>query len=408
MSKGQNSKLFTKNLYLTYLIQVLIVSCLTLLSTVIPLWLSDRFNADSAEIGLVLGLSGISTIIARPFMGFALDRWGRKKILYVSIFLFGAINFLYIFAGSLFTISLIRFFQCIPYAASTTAIITIATDMLPEERQGEGLSYFTTSTTIPLAVGPTLGLALYNINWAYPFIFSGSIGFVCLIAAFMVRIPDFKPAPKKFSVQSLFNKGVAIIALIATISFSALPGLFSYMAFYGKEISLNLELIGFIYASYAASLLLTRILGAKIINRQDPKISGVISLTFYVFGVFIIGVWRNIVGTVFGAFIMGMGAGIILPTLLMMALNLAPDKRGLCNALVYGGIDVANSLGSILFGTIAKFYGSYGTTYIVFSGFELIGLVLFWFFTIPNYEKLRQNGNQASQLIVKQPVRDEQ
>ncbi len=395
MIDKNKTRLINKDFIIAFIMQVLIVTCLTLMTTVVPLWMTSRFNADSANIGLVIGISGISPIVARPFMGYLLDRWGRKRILYISVLLFGAINFLYVFAKSPYTVLLIRFIQLIPFAASTTAVVTIATDIIPQNRRGEGLSYFTTSTTLPLAIGPSIGYALYKINWTLPFILAGSIGLVCFIASFFLTVPEYEPSSEKYSFKSLFEKKVVIIALIAGLSFSALPGIFSFISLYGEQLAVNLDLIGYVYTSYAASLLLTRLIGAKVIDKKDPKISGVIALLLLIAGLILISVSNQLVGLFIGAFLAGAGAGIILPTLLMMAINIAPTKRGICNSMVYGGLDVSNSLGASVFGFLAKAFNDYSCSYLAFSGIELIALGIFLFATLPQYRKqMHANSEQ--------------
>jgi predicted MFS family arabinose efflux permease len=387
MKPKNNTKLINKDFVIAFIIQVLIVTCLTLMTTVVPLWMSSKFNSDTADIGFVVGLSGISTIIARPFMGFLLDRWGRKKILYISTFIFGIINFLYIFSTSSTMVLLIRFIQLVPFAASTTAIVTIATDIIPEDKRGEGLSYFTTSTTLPLAIGPSLGYALYKIEWMMPFILSGCVGILCFVASFFLKVPKHEVSTEQYSFKSLFEKKVLIIALISALAYMALPGIFSFVTLYGQKLNINLDHIGNVYTSYAATLLLSRLIGAKIIDKKDPKISGVIALLLLAFGLILIGFSRHLFGLCAGAALLGAGAGIILPTLLMMAINIAPTKKGICNSMVYGGLDVSNSLGASLFGYLTKLFNDFSVSYLVFSGIEWLALGLFLFATLPQYRQ---------------------
>jgi predicted MFS family arabinose efflux permease len=74
----------------------------------------------------------------------------------------------------------------------------------------------------------------------------------------------------------------------------------------------------------------------------------------------------------------------------MMAINMVPEKRGVCNAMVYAGIDVASSIGASIFGVVANFVGKYSPSYMVIAGLELAGLVVFLAFTMPLYKKAIQ------------------
>jgi MFS family permease len=391
MDQEKKPKLLTKDFLFIFFLDLFFATGFGLLAAVIPLWLSDRFKADSSTIGLILGLSGIGTLIFRPFMGYAIDRWGRKNILHLALFLFGILNFCFLFAQNLLAILIIRFIQCIPFAAVTTCNVTIATDFMPAERRGEGFSYFTAAATLPMAIGPAIGLLLFKANWYWAFFGAGLLGLLCFILSLLIKIPLYKHQFKKLSIQSLFKKELLFISLIVAVGTSVVPGLASFLALYAKEISLNLDFLGVILFCYAICLFIVRVSGAKFINRVNPRISGCVALILLGIGVFIIGISHEIIGIAIGAILMGFGSGIMLPTMLMIASRIAPDNRGVSNSMVFLGSDIAQIIGSYGFGTIAKLVGSYGNSYIVFSGIEIIGLLIFLRFTIPHYEKDRKS-----------------
>ena len=276
MDQEKKSKLITKNFVLVFIIDVLFASCLSLLNVVIPLWLSESFHADSGDIGVVLGLSLASTIVFRPFMGYAVDHWGRKKILYLSIILFGALNFFYLFAQNMWVVLIIRFVQSIPFAAYTISIVTLATDTMPSDRRGEGYSIFTAASTIPLAIGSASALLLYEIKWLLPFIAAGSVGLLCLIISLFIKFPKFELKKTSFSFKNLLNKKIALITVIGAISCSIIPGVLSYLSLYAKEISLNLNYLGIVITCYAVTVFIVRMFGGADIKYNKSK-----SLRFY-------------------------------------------------------------------------------------------------------------------------------
>ena len=387
MAPTKSSKLITKDFVIAFIMQALNVTCFSIFNAVIPIWMTDKFSSNPAEIGLVIGLAGLSPIIARPFMGHLLDRFGRKRILQITVIFGGVLSLILTLAKDPTTILILRFVQLIPFVATSTALATIASDVVPEDRRGEGLSYFTTSTTLPFAFGPSIGLSLYESNWLYPFYAAAAIGVISLLATFFFKLPKFEPVTKKFSLKATLDKRILITAAISAVAFMALPTIFSFIALYGEEISLNPDRIGLVYTSYAASLLITRLVGAKTIDKKDPKFSGISSFVFLIFGLATISLARSIFWMMVGGFLVGAGLGIIFPTLLMMAINMVPEKRGVCNAMVYAGIDVASSVGASIFGVVANMMGRYSPSYLVIAGLELAGLGIFLFVTMPKYNK---------------------
>jgi MFS family permease len=384
----KKSKIFTKNLLILFFIQMAIFSSLSLTGSIFPYWLSNQFNISPYKVGLILGLVGVSMILSRPFMGYLVDKFGRKNMLIISLFLFALTNFLYIRVNNINAVLVIRFFQGIPFTLSTTAISTLASDLIPEDRRGEGLSYFSISSTVSLGIGPSIGFAFYAISWMRPFITSIAICFLSLFISFLIREPDqLKVNAYKYSMKSIFEKRILIISLVGAISFMAMPSIFSFIAFYAKELNIYLSNIGLIFSFYAVGLLLIRLFGARIIEKKSPAFSGSLSIILLAIGLLVISLSRSLVSLLIGSLIVGAGSGTILPTLLTMALNIAPEKKGICNALIFGGLDLANSAGLLLFGAIVGKTDDYSFTYLVFAFFEIIALMIFLFITIPYYKR---------------------
>lgn len=382
--------LFNKNFILAFIIQVMNVFCFSIFGTVFPLWITDKFNVNSAEVGLILGLSGISSILTRLIVGYLLDRIGRKIILQVGLIISSGTILLFLLLNNPLFVFILRFVQIIPLVAASTALITIVTDTIPVNRRGEGLSYFTSSTTLPLAIGPFIGFALYHVKWNYPFIVASGIGLISFFMSFFFSSTSYVIEKDEHTKSFPFEKNVALPTIITTVAFLSLPAIFSFVALYAKEVSIKISHVGYVYTSFAASMLITRLIGAKTIDNKAPKSTGVLGFLFLICGLIFISVLKNLLGLMAGSFLVGAGTGILFPMLLMMSINMAPDKKALCNAMVYGGIDIANIVGPMVFGVITNTFQSYGLAYLSIALIEIFGLVIFLKGAIPKYQKIIQ------------------
>src|SRR5690606_29983883 len=125
----------------------------------IPLFVKELGGSDSL-IGIVVGVFTFSALIVRPYAGHALESKGRGFVYLFGLFLFvvsiGGLSII----TSIFLLMLLRIIQGLGWGFSTTAGGTIATDIIPPKRRGEGLGYFGLSGNIALAFGPSLGLLL--------------------------------------------------------------------------------------------------------------------------------------------------------------------------------------------------------------------------------------------------------
>ena len=77
-----------------------------LLTPLLPLYLSEDFNASKDVIGLVLSGYTLTALLVRPFSGFVVDSFPRKKVLLVSLFLYFLFFGTYLLASSLLLFAL--------------------------------------------------------------------------------------------------------------------------------------------------------------------------------------------------------------------------------------------------------------------------------------------------------------
>ncbi|NAZ18190.1 MFS transporter, partial [Glutamicibacter soli] len=86
------------------------------------------------------------------------------------------------FVTSIAFLFMMRIVQGIGWGFSTTATGTIATDLIPPKRRGEGMGYFGLSGNIALAFGPSLGLTLVDvITFPQLFLICASGGLIAFI-----------------------------------------------------------------------------------------------------------------------------------------------------------------------------------------------------------------------------------
>ena len=110
-----------------------------LLTPLLPLYLSETFGTTKDTIGLVLSGYTLLALIMRPFSGFMVDSFPRKKVLLVCLCVYSIIFTSYLAAGSLVLFAIFRTIHGGPFGASTVANNTVAIDVLPSSRRSEGI-----------------------------------------------------------------------------------------------------------------------------------------------------------------------------------------------------------------------------------------------------------------------------
>lgn len=125
-----------------------------------------------------------------------------------------------------------------------TATATIVTQVIPATRKGEGIGYFSMSSTLAMAIGPFIGLYMsQHLSFQIIFIFCLAIGGISLIIAFLLFVPALEVSTKTsvvkgFKLSNYFEPNALPIAIITLMVAFCYSGVLSYINFYAIEIDL--------------------------------------------------------------------------------------------------------------------------------------------------------------------------
>ena len=186
-STMQAEKIWTKDFVLVCLANFFIFLGFQMTLPTLPLFIKELGGSDQL-IGVIVGVFTFSALLFRPYAGHALETKGRQFVymLGLSIFVLSVGSFAFI--TSIGFLILMRIVQGIGWGFSTTATGTIATDLIPPRRRGEGMGYFGLSGNLALAFGPALGLTLAGvISFTSLFLICAGSGLVAVCLSSVIR-----------------------------------------------------------------------------------------------------------------------------------------------------------------------------------------------------------------------------
>src|SRR5690625_646948 len=147
-----------------------------------------------------------------------------------------------------------RVVQGIGFGFSTTATGTIATDIIPPKRLGEGMGYFGLSGNLALAIGPVLGLSLVGvITFPTLFLLCGLLGLIALILSSRIRYKEVEASPhKSLTIKfDIFEKSAIQPALLLFFITFTFGGIASFLPLYATEKGIaGMELYFLVYAIF--------------------------------------------------------------------------------------------------------------------------------------------------------------
>lgn len=362
-----------------------------LLTPLLPIYLDRQFNADKDLIGLVLSGYVVATLLVRPFSGFIVDTFNRKKVLVLCFFFFFICFTGYIGAGTLLMFAIVRTLHGIPFGASTVANSTVAIDVTPSSRRNEGIGYYGLSNNLAMATAPSVGIWIYHStdNFSLLFWLSLILAFAGFLCSTRVKLPKEREPVKGKRKVSLdhFFLGRAWLLAINILFFGLCWGVMSnYVAIYGRDTLGITDGTGVFFMILSGGLVVSRLIGNKALRKgrmTNNAYRGVIlsSIGYALFAV-IHQEWAYYMAAMF----IGLGNGQMYPAFLNMFVCMGRnDQRGTANSSILISWDLGMGMGILLGGFIAEYIGFTAAFYVV-AAMQLVGTFLFIFATRKFFE----------------------
>ncbi len=139
-----------------------------ILSFVLPIYGKD-LGASALEIGGFFSALSVVPVIVRPFLGRALDRWGRRPFLMVGLFSHAVAMVVFSISGTIILLTVARFVQGLGTAFLWITAYTIVADKAKETGRGYDFGLIDEAANRGAIIGTTIGfvaiLTLSNMEW---------------------------------------------------------------------------------------------------------------------------------------------------------------------------------------------------------------------------------------------------
>lgn len=362
----------------------------------IPVYLKDHFQAGDFKIGLVTGLFAVSAIVSRVLAGRP-----SMKARTVFLLLLGVSVTLLATAGSYWCTAYwqylaARILNGFGFGIASTMLPTMASNLIPLKRMGEGMGYFGFSNTLGLSLGPVFGMFLL-LQYGYGMLtFTASLVllliFPLILGVFRKRLQEKETVhsgvkggkssnrfPKKLLLPFFLN-------LLLSITYS---GLIGFIALFGVEKNIQSATVFFLVQS--AAVLFIRPFAGKLFDRKGPASTLVPGGILIMAGLIVLSYSGGTALLSLSAVVYGCGYGIIQPSIqAWMIKEVAAEERGLANGMFFNSIDLGVALGSALLGMVAA-----GVGYAMMYRLSALFMVLFILITVISVRQKRASKVEA-------------
>lgn len=129
------------------------------LAFVLPIYGRD-LGASALEVGAFFSAFSVVPVLVRPFLGRALDRWGRRPFLLAGLVGYLAAVLAFAFASSVWMLTVARFVQGIGSAFLWLTAYTMVADLAAATGRGLNFGLIDESTNRGMIIGAVAGFAV--------------------------------------------------------------------------------------------------------------------------------------------------------------------------------------------------------------------------------------------------------
>ena len=391
------SLLRNKNLHVIFSITFIAVMGVASLTPAFPK-IAHELRLTKTEVGLLISVFTFPGIFLTPVMGVVADRWGRKKVLIPSLFLFAIAGFGGFLFHSFHVLLILRFFQGLGAASLGSLNTTLVGDFFKGKDRPNAMGYNASVLSLSTASFPLIGGALASIAWYYPFLLPLFAIPVGLFVILKLDEPEITKAPNfliylKAVSKSILRREVVAIFILGILTFIILYGAFlSYLPFLlNQEFGLSSAQIGIVLSLSS----LTTAIFATQVGRLTNKFGSLSLLKAAFILYFLINILipniHHLYFLLIPVLLFGTAQAFNIPSLQTVLANLAPDQqRGVFMSLNGMVLRIGQTLGPLVIG-IGFTFGEVKGAYYLAAGVALFGVLLL--FSMLSNERINQPGH---------------
>ncbi len=379
-------RLWTKDFIVVSVTNFLIYLVFFLLMVIMASYAVDKYRASTGIGGLVSGIFIIGILIGRLGTGRIIEDVGSRKVLITGTLLYIITSALYFAAINLPLLILMRFLHGFAFGVANTATGTIAAQIIPRGRHGEGIGYYTMSQILATALGPYLGIVLsQRVDFTMIFLIASIVAAISFAISFVVSRPTHKTTKqvqaksvKRFHISEFLEFRVIPISIIVMIVGFGYSVVLSFLSLYSRQLHLE-KAASFFFLVYAMVVIVSRPFSGRFLDTKGANFVVYPCLVFFAIGMLVLSQANHGITLLVSGAIIGLGYGNFLSCGQAISVkSTSPNRFGLATATYYMFLDVGFGVGPYLFGSLVPITG-YRGLYFVMAMVIFATIILYYF-----------------------------
>ncbi len=389
------ANLWTKDFIVTTVSNFLVYLIYYFLIAITATHAMNVLHATASQAGLATGLFILGGLVSRLTAGRIIKAVGHKRLLILGVLIYLVTSLLYFLAASMPILFVVRFLHGLGFGTSAAATGTIAAELLPEERKGEGIAYYGLSMTLAAALGPLAGVFL-NQHTSFTVILMCCSGLtvVCLFVSLFVKLPKgfagsvpanapaaAPTAKPKTSIHDFIEKKAVPISVVTFFITFAYSSILAFMTKFAESSGIPglVAASGAYFLVYSLFVLLSRPITGRLFDQYGENFLIYPSIILFTGGLLLLGFAQNGFVMLCSAALVGFGYGTYFSSANAAAVKVSPsDRIHLSTSTYFSFADFGAGIGPFILGIIVTSTGFRELYYIM--GALVLCCVVFYYF----------------------------
>jgi len=339
-----------------------------------------ELGGTTADAGLFLGCLTYSSAFSAPITGHVGDRFGQRRVLMVVSVMSAVFSVGYALITNIPLLLTAVVLYGLFWSALLSASGAYMTSTIPESRRAEGISYWGLTSTLALAVAPTIGFWVYRHGWTTLCVVLITMNLVMAVIAW--RLPDDRSQTAHQPATNQTDADVPIVSwrvLVLSITMALISfgygALTSFSALFADE--LHVQPRSMFLGIMASAILVMRLVFGRSLDELGHRRVLVRCLGAPAAGLLILSAAHGLQTFVIAALVFGLGFGLMYPAYTAYVLRHVPfNRRGAAFGAMLAAFDTGVGSGSSLVGWLIHRFG-FRQAFIAAAGLAMLSLPYF-------------------------------
>jgi MFS family permease len=371
-------KIFTRDFVLAFFAFFAFIMCHYMLTPTLPIYL-ERLGTKEAQIGILVGAFGMSSLVLRLFVGQALVKYSERSIMMVGSGVFAASMLGLVVLPVFWPVFLVRLFQGLAFAFLDTAVLAFVVRIVPQAYAGQGLSYCLLAVNLSLALSPMVGMFFINrFNFTVLFLVGAGLSLVALLFSFLIKGQIKEKAATEPARTGLVINTAVIPPAVSSFFHNVIWGsLFAFIPLYALKQGITNPAPFF--TAIATMTILCRIFGGRILDIYDREKIVMMLAALSVLVCAALAFATSLPIFIAIGIVWGTGAAFFFPALMAIAMSRAGSSSGTAVGTFRALGDSGLAFGPMIMGAIVS-VTSYPTMFLCLAAAALINFFYFILF----------------------------